>query len=138
MKKFLAGIWILSTMTTFCQNVAPSEKVLQAFSSSEIARMQQSEIARLNLRGDKLCWFEEVKPSASFTPYQLVSKDGRNVSISSNELNTFNPLLYNLPQRENTCENLFILTSDGKEKLLVVRSETMMRQEWERSLKSKK
>ncbi|MFM7104465.1 MAG: hypothetical protein ACKOW8_03015 [Flavobacteriales bacterium] len=135
MKKLLFGIFILTGVTSFSQKVAPSERVLQAFNSTEIAAMQQSEIARLNLRGEKLCWFEDVKPSLSEPVFQLVSRGGKKVSLHSKDLKSFNPLMYQLPQSKIACENLLIETTDGVQKLLVVRSEDMMQKEMERTAK---
>lgn len=132
-RKILFMLFILTGVNSFGQKFAPSVKVKQAFSSSEIADMQQSEIVLLNVRGEKLCWFEDVKTHGSAPIFQLVSRDGKKVNIHSNDLKSFNPLMYQLPQSKNVCENLLIETTDGVKKLLIVRSENMMQKEIERS-----
>lgn len=136
-KKYFVWLFILSGLGSLAQNIVPTPKVVQAFSSAEIARMQPSDLARMNFRGEKLCWFENVKPSQHAQTHQLLKRDGKKASLSSEDLKSFNPLLYQLPQSRISCENLLIETTDGEKKLLIVRSEEMMQREWERSIKSK-
>ena len=133
MKKIVLWLLILSGVTSFGQKVSPSGKVLQAYSASEIADMQNSEITDLNLRGEKLCWFEEVKANNASPVFQLVTRGGKKVVLHSKDLKSFNPLMYQLPQSKRVCENLVIETTDGVKKLLIVRSEDMMQKEMERS-----
>lgn len=120
------------------QKITPSSKVTAAYSSTEIAGFSESVIAELNLRGDKLCMFEDVKEGVQFNEFQLYSRAGKLVQLNSADLATFNPLLYRLPQSENSCENLLITTSEGTKKLLIVRSVKMMKAEAERMNKPKK
>ena len=133
MKKIVLWLLILCGVTSFGQKVSPSGKVLQAYSASEIADMQNSEITDLNLRGEKLCWFEEVKANNASPVFQLVTRGGKKVVLHSNDLKSFNPLMYQLPQSKKVCENLVIETTDRVKKLLIVRSEDMMQKEKERS-----
>jgi len=138
MKKTVLFLLLVIGFTAFGQRVIPSMKVQMAYSQSEIASFSDEAITELNFRGDKLCWFEEVKAGAALSNYQLVKRSGEPANLSLAELGEFNPLLYRLPQSERACENLMITTTDGVSKLLVVRSVEMMTKEKQRYERNKK
>ncbi|MFM7103910.1 MAG: hypothetical protein ACKOW8_00195 [Flavobacteriales bacterium] len=138
MKKTVLFFLLVIGCTAYGQRVIPSMKVQMAYSQSEIAAFSEDVLAELNLRGDKLCWFEDVKVGAELSNYQLVKRSGELVNLSLAELDEFNPLLYCLPQSERVCENLMITTTDGVSKLLVVRSVEMMTKEKQRYERNKK
>ncbi len=108
------------------QQVSPSDKVLAAFTTEELATKSADEITTLNITADHLCWFENVKPENVSATHQLTDKNGNPVVLSENDLITFNPFLYQLKQESLICQNLIIVTSEGNKHLLIVRSETMM------------
>jgi len=125
-------------ITAYSQRIVPTNKVKAAYTESEIANFSNETLADLNLRGDKLCWFEDMKVGSGLSNYQLVKRSGEPVNLSLAELGEFNPLLYRLPQSERVCENLMITTTDGVSKLLVVRSVEMMKKEKQRYERNKK
>lgn len=110
----------------------PSTKVRQAFSSEALSEMSAAQLATLEFRAEKLCWFEQVKNETQASWYTLVDLAGNAVAITDAMVLDFNPLLYTLPQQSARCENLPILTTSGNQLLLIVRSEEMMQKEWER------
>ena len=111
---------------------SPSIKVHQAFSSEALSAMTANQLATLEFRAEKLCWFEQVKNENQTSWYTLVDLEGNSVAITDAMVLDFNPLLYNLPQQSARCENLPIQTTSGNQLLLIVRSEEMMQKEWER------
>jgi hypothetical protein len=133
MKKIILIFAVTLSCIAYGQNNIPSSKLKAAYSREEIASFTDEAIADLNLRGDKLCWFEDVKPGAEYGSFQLYTRNGTPAQLSSSELLSFNPLLYRIPQSERACENLMITTSDGASKLLIVRSVEMMQKEKERA-----
>jgi uncharacterized protein YfaA (DUF2138 family) len=94
--------------------------------------MTANQLATLEFRAEKLCWFEQVKNENQTSWYTLVDLEGNSVAITDAMVLDFNPLLYNLPQQSVRCENLPIQTTSGNQLLLIVRSEEMMQKEWER------
>jgi len=66
--------------------------------------------------------------------YSLTDRSGNMVVLTDAMVADFNPLLYNLPQQSNRCENLPVQTTSGKHYLLIVRSDEMMQKEWQRRL----
>lgn len=118
---------------------APSVRVQQAFSHEEIQAMNESRLATWSFRAEKLCWFEQLKSNVEQQWYTLVDREGNPVVLTDAMVADFNPLLYNLPQQSNRCENLPVQTSSGNAYLLIVRSEEMMQKEWQRrSIKNSK
>jgi len=86
----------------------------------------------LMLRAEKLCWFEAVKTGTDQTPFQLFNRAGEPVVLTEADVADFNPLLYQLPQEANRCQNLVIQTTAGTRHLLIVRSSEMMAKELQR------
>jgi hypothetical protein len=111
---------------------SPAQRVQQAYTSQDLNAMTNEQRVALEFRAEKLCWFEELKSQAETSWFALTDKSGNSVTFTDEMVNDFNPLLYNLPQQANRCENLPIQTTSGRNYLLIVRSEEMMQKEWER------
>ncbi len=128
---FVLCVITLNALLTFAQSL-PVAKVQQAYSAEEIAAMSENQLTALAFRAEKLCWFEEVKNSSESTWYTLSDRMGNPVILTDAMVSDFNPLLFNLPQQSNRCENLPVQTDSGKHYLLIVRSDEMMKKEWQR------
>jgi hypothetical protein len=94
--------------------------------------MSDNELALLEFRAEKLCWFEQLKSESQSEWYSLTDNNGNSVELTDAMVADFNPLLFNLPQQTMRCENLPVQTTSGKQYLLIVRSSEMMQKEWER------
>ena len=123
----------LSAVMTFAQS-SPGARLKQAYSAEELSAMSENQQAVLEFRAEKLCWFEQVKNPAESIWYTLADRNGNSVALTDAMVADFNPLLFNLPQQSNRCENLPVQTTSGKQYLLIVRSEEMMQKEWQRRL----
>jgi hypothetical protein len=122
---------LLLSAGAFAQST-PAARVEQARTSQELLAMTAEERAMLEFRAEKLCWFEQVKPGSSAPLYTLTDRNGNSVELTDAMVADFNPLLFNLPQQEMSCENLPVQTTSGNQYLLIVRSEQMMSKEWQR------
>ena len=116
---------------SFAQST-PAARVQQARTSQELLAMSAEERAMLEFRAEKLCWFEQVKPGANASYFTLTDRNGNAVELTDAMVTDFNPLLFNLPQQAVSCENLAVQTTSGNQYLLIVRSEQMMSNEWQR------
>jgi hypothetical protein len=110
----------------------PAARVQQARTSQELLAMTSEERAMLEFRAEKLCWFEQVKPGTNAPLFTLTDRNGNTVELTDAMVADFNPLLFNLPQQTVSCENLPVQTTSGNQYLLIVRSEQMMSNEWQR------
>jgi hypothetical protein len=106
--------------------------VQQARSTQELSALSQQELAALEFRAEKLCWFEELKNETTASWYVLTDVNGNEVALTDAMVADFNPLLFNLPQQAVQCENLPVQTTSGNQYLLIVRSEEQMQKEWKR------
>jgi hypothetical protein len=132
MKSLLLTISMVVTCAmTFAQST-PAHKVQQARTAQQIAAMSDNELALLEFRAEKLCWFEQLKSESQSEWYSLTDNNGNSVELTDAMVADFNPLLFNLPQQTVRCENLPVQTTSGKQYLLIVRSSDMMQKEWER------
>lgn len=111
---------------------SPAVKVQQSRSAQELSALSQNELALLEFRAEKLCWFEDVKGDAPTEWYTLTDRNGNAVALTDAMVQDFNPLLFNLPQQQVRCENLAVQTTSGNSYLLIVRSEEQMQKEWQR------
>jgi hypothetical protein len=118
---------------TFAQST-PAVKVQQARSTQELSALSQNELALLEFRAEKLCWFENVKNDNLMDWYTLTDRNGNSVALTDDMVADFNPLLFNLPQQQVRCENLPVQTTSGNHYVLIVRSEEQMQKEWQRRL----
>jgi hypothetical protein len=127
-------LFFACTLWAYCSvaQTTPSARVEQARSSQELLAMNAEERALLEFRAEKLCWFEQVKPGTSTPLYTLIDRNGNSVALTDAMVSDFNPLLFNLPQQAVSCENLPVQTTSGNQYLLIVRSEQMMSEEWQR------
>jgi type II secretory pathway pseudopilin PulG len=116
---------------SFAQST-PAARVQQARTAQELLAMSAEERAMLEFRAEKLCWFEQVKPGANASYFTLTDRNGNAVELTDAMVADFNPLLFNLPQQAVSCENLPVQTTSGNQYLLIVRSEQMMSNEWQR------
>lgn len=124
----------------FAQNtITPSPKTQEAIDLGIVSPSTDEEILVLNTKAEKLVWVEEVKGTVNpANVFALVKHTGEEVVLTLPQLLAINPLLYELPQQVNRCENLLVQTTDGSYHMLVVRSETMMANEIKRaSVKTK-
>jgi hypothetical protein len=121
----------LLTFGSFAQT-APAARVQQARTSQELLAMTAEERSMLEFRAEKLCWFEQVKPGSNAPLFTLTDRNGNAVELTDAMVTDFNPLLFNLPQQAVSCENLAVQTTSGNQYLLIVRSEQMMSNEWQR------
>ena len=128
---FLVCALALLSAGTFAQST-PSQRVQQARTANELHAMTTEEIAMLEFRAEKLCWFEQVKPSTDAPFFTLTDRNGNVLELTDAIVADFNPLLYTLPQQTVRCENLPVQTTSGNRYLLIVRSEEMMTKEWQR------
>jgi hypothetical protein len=119
----------------FAQTTVPANaKSQQAIDLGLFNPSTDQEMIALNTRAEKLCWVEDVKTSVNEeNVFVLTTHMGEEVSLTLPQLLSINPLLYELPQKVNQCENLIVQTTDGTYHLLVVRSETMMQNEIKRA-----
>jgi len=122
-----------SALITFAQS-SPTARVKEAFSAEELSAMSENQQSVLEFRAEKLCWFEAVKNPTESQWYSLTDRSGNMVVLTDAMVADFNPLLYNLPQQSNRCENLPVQTTSGKHYLLIVRSDEMMQKEFQRRL----
>jgi hypothetical protein len=109
---------------------SPAVKVQQARSAQELSALSQHELAQLEFRAEKLCWFEDIKNETQIDWYTLTDRNGNAVVLTDAMVADFNPLLYTLPQQTVRCENLPVQTSSGNQYLLIVRSAEQMQKEW--------
>ena len=132
MKSFvLTCAFAIACFFAFSQST-PAAKVQQARTAQEMSAMSQHELALLEFRAEKLCWFEELKEENSSEWFTLSHRNGGVVDLTDEMVADFNPLLFNLPQQSVRCGNLPVQTTSGKKYLLIVRSEQMMNKEWNR------
>ena len=127
-------LFIVCSLLTLCSfaQTTPAARVQQARTSQELLAMTAEEIAMLEFRAEKLCWFEQVKPGTNAPLFTLTDRNGNAVELTDAMVTDFNPLLFNLPQQAVSCENLPVQTTSGNQYLLIVRSEQMMTKEWQR------
>lgn len=123
--------WLVMSVFTYAQST-PAVKVQQARNAQELSALNQQELAALEFRAEKLCWFEQLKSESSATWYTLTDRNGNSVALTDAMVADFNPLLFNLPQQTIKCENLPVQTTSGNQYLLIVRSEEQMQKEWQR------
>jgi hypothetical protein len=121
----------LLVANSFAQST-PAARVEQARTPQELLAMTAEERAMLEFRAEKLCWFEQVKPGTNAPLFILTDRNGNAVELTDAMVTDFNPLLFNLPQQAVSCENLAVQTTSGNQYLLIVRSEQMMSNEWQR------
>jgi hypothetical protein len=111
---------------------SPAAKVQQSRTAEELSTLSQSELAQLEFRAEKLCWFEDLKGDSPTEWYSLNDRNGNTVALTDAMVQDFNPLLFNLPQQQVRCENLPVQTTSGNRYLLIVRSQEQMQSEWQR------
>lgn len=111
---------------------SPAVRVQQALSAKEMSALSQDELALLEFKAEKLCWFEAFKGEVPAAWYTLTDRNGNAVELTDALVGDFNPLLFNLPQQMIQCENLPVQTTSGNQYLLIVRSEEQMQKEWQR------
>ena len=141
-KRILVALLFASLTGTalIAQNTIPaSAKTQEAIAMGIVFPSTDEEMLVLNTKAEKLVWVEAVKGTVQpENVFQLVKHTGEEVVLTLEQLLNINPLLYELPQQVNRCENLVIQTADGSYHMLVVRSETMMANEIKRaSIKTK-
>lgn len=141
-KRILVALLFASLTGTalIAQNTIPaSAKTQEAIAMGIVFPSTDEEMLVLNTKAEKLVWVEAVKGTVQpENVFQLVKHTGEEVVLTLEQLLNINPLLYELPQQVNRCENLLIQTADGSYHMLVVRSETMMANEIKRaSIKTK-
>ncbi len=129
---FLCAIALCSHWA-FSQST-PAQRVQQAFTPQELNSMTPEQLAALEFRAERLCWFEQLKSESQSEWYSLTGNNGNRVELTDAMVADFNPLLFILPQQIIRCENLPVQTTSGKQYLLIVRSAEMMQKEWERRL----
>ena len=129
----------LSFDTSAQSTIPASAKTQQAIDLGLYNPSTDEEMIELNTKAEKMCWGEDVKGTPNpENVFVLMTHTGEEVSLSLSQLLSINPLMYELPQQTNVCENLLIQTTDGTFHMLIVRSVTMMENEIKRaSLKSK-
>lgn len=129
----------LSGTAIYAQNIPASPKTQEAIDLGLVSPATDEEMLILNTKAEKLVWIESVKGEVNpYNVFPLVKQTGESVVLTYQQLLNINPLLFELPQQVNRCENLLVQTSDGNYYLLVVRSESMMENEIKRAtLKSK-
>ncbi len=143
MKKRILVALLFASLTgnaLTAQNTIPaSAKTQEAIAMGIVFPSTDEEMLVLNTKAEKLVWVEAVKGTVQpENVFQLVKHTGEEVVLTLEQLLNINPLLYELPQQVNRCENLLIQTADGSYHMLVVRSETMMANEIKRaSIKTK-
>lgn len=129
--KSLVLTWVFMAMCVFAlAQSSPAVKVQQARSASELSALSPHELAMLEFKAEKLCWFEDLKNDAPAEWYTLRDLSGNPVVLTDAMVADFNPLLYSLPQQMVKCENLPVQTSSGNQYLLIVRSSEQMEKEW--------
>jgi hypothetical protein len=141
-KRILVALLFASLTGTalIAQNTIPaSAKTQEAIALGIVSPSTDEEMLVLNTKAEKLVWVEAVKGTVQpENVFPLVKHTGEEVVLTLEQLLNINPLLYELPQQVNRCENLLIQTADGSYHMLVVRSETMMANEIKRaSIKTK-
>jgi hypothetical protein len=120
-------------------SIPASPKVKEAIDLGIINPTSDEEMLKMNTTAEKLVWIEQVKGTPNPTSeFQLIKHTGEAKLLSLSELENINPLLFQLPQQHNRCENLLVKTTDGSYHILVVRSETMMANEIKRATAKKK
>jgi hypothetical protein len=129
--RLLFVVCSLLAFGSFAQTT-PAARVEQARTQQELIALTAEERAMLELRAEKLCWFEQVKPGTNAPLYTLTDRNGNAAELTDAMVADFNPLLFNLPQQAVSCENLPVQTTSGNQYLLIVRSEQMMSKEWQR------
>jgi hypothetical protein len=134
MKSLLFTISLVVTCAFAFAQSTPASKVQQARTAQQIAAMSENELAMLEFRAEKLCWFEQLKNESQSEWYSLTDNNGNSVELTDAMVADFNPLLFILPQQTVRCENLPVQTTSGKQYLLIVRSVEMMQKEWERRI----
>ncbi len=132
MKSILLCLSLFTLSVAMVAQSSPQARVASAYSAEERSHMSTQQQQELMLRAEKLCWFEGVKPGTEQTPFQMLNRNGEPVVLTEAEVSDFNPLLYQLPQEVNRCQNLVIQTQEGTRHLLIVRSSDMMAKEQQR------
>lgn len=132
MKPILLCLSLFMLSVAMMAQSSPQTRFASAYSAEERSNMSAQQQEDLMLRAEKLCWFEAVKPGTEQTPFQMLSRTGEPVVLTEAEVSDFNPLLYQLPQEANRCQNLVIQTTSGTRHLLIVRSSEMMAKEKQR------
>jgi hypothetical protein len=132
MKPILLCLSLFALSVAMIAQSSPQVRLSSAYSTEERSHMSTQQQQELMLRAEKLCWFEGVKPGIEQTPFQILNRNGEQVVLTEAEVSDFNPLMYQLPQEANRCQNLVIQTQEGTRHLLIVRSTEMMIKEQQR------
>jgi hypothetical protein len=132
MKSFILLCALAAINLIAAAQSSPAVKVQQARSAQELSALSQNDMAALEFRAEKLCWFESFKGETPAAWYTLTDRNGNTVALTDAMVADFNPLLFNLPQQTVRCENLPVQTTTGNQYLLIVRSEEQMQKQWQR------
>jgi hypothetical protein len=131
---FLLNVLIVNAISA--QNEWVDPKLKEAFTQEQIAAMSSDQVEYLSVVANKLCYFQPVKDENAI-PVDLKLKNGESVVLNQQQIENFNPLLYDLPQESVSCVNRVIKDINGNKHLLVIRSVKMIESDVKR-MKSNK
>jgi hypothetical protein len=135
-KIFLIFLTVLITNVISAQNGVVDPKVQEAFTQEEIAKMSVDQLEYHSMLANKLCYFQPAK-DVNAELFDLQLKNGQSVVLNQQQIENFNPLLYNLPQENVSCVNCLIQDTSGAKHLLVIRSKKMIENDLKRSKSNK-
>jgi hypothetical protein len=126
LKILLVFLTALITSGTSAQNGVIDPKVKEALTQEQIVALTPGELEYLSVVANKLCYFQAVKEDETTELFDLKLKNGQSVILDQEQIENFNPLLYNLPQENESCVNCVVKDSSGAKHLLVIRSKKMI------------
>ena len=134
--KRLFVVLLFSNLALFANaQVSASPKVKAAMASSVLKSFSEDKVAELNFKADHLVSVELSKGNSKSNFSLTNVENGKEVSLSDNELTNFNALLFSIPQDEVVCNNFTIQSKEGKSYTLVVLSKQQYNQQLKQYLR---
>jgi hypothetical protein len=135
MKRLFVVLFFMNLALFANAQVSASPKVKAAMASSVLKSFSEDQVAELNFKADHLVSVELSKgnPKSNFSLTNL--QNGKELSLSDNELTNFNALLFAIPQDEVVCNNFTIQSKEGKSYTLVVLSKQQYNQQLKQYLR---
>jgi hypothetical protein len=126
LKILLVFLTALITSGMSAQKGVIDPKVKEALKQEQIVALTPGELEYLSVVANKLCYFQSVKEDETTELFDLKLKNGQSVILNQEQIENFNPLLYSLPQENESCVNCVIEDASGAKHLLVIRSKKMI------------